>query len=180
MDSALTARLLHITVDVLAERGWRATKADTIARAAGSGKVAIYRRWADMTALVTEALLDGVDRPPVPDTGHLAGDLEALLAGWRRPLTRTERAAAALLGASQHDPDVRRTVQTYVTGYLQTVGRTVACRAADRGAPLTAVRTELIERCLHALYLQRLSARSPDELPAVGPAVLSTVLAAAT
>lgn len=133
-----------------------------------------------MPALVTEALLVGRDRPPVSDTGHLAGDLEALLAGWRRPLTRTERAAAALLVATQHDPNVRRIVQAYATGYLQTVLHTVARRAADRGAPLTAVRTELIQRCLHALYLQRLSARSPDELPAIGPAVLSTVLAATT
>ncbi len=60
-----------------------------IAARAGVGKAAIYRRWSSKAALITDALVYW--RPPEllsddtpPDTGSLAGDLDALVDRARR------------------------------------------------------------------------------------------------
>ena len=67
---------------MLTENGYDATNMDDIAARAGAGKAAIYRRWASKAALLTDALVYW--RPDLltndaPDTGSLAGDLDALV-----------------------------------------------------------------------------------------------------
>ena len=62
--------------------GYDATNMDDIAARAGVGKAAIYRRWSSKAALITDTLVYW--RPDLltndaPDTGSLAGDLEALV-----------------------------------------------------------------------------------------------------
>ena len=67
---------------MLTENGYDATHMDDIPARAGAGKAAIYRRWASKAALLTDALVYW--RPDLltndaPDTGSLAGDLDALV-----------------------------------------------------------------------------------------------------
>ncbi|MGY1713079.1 TetR/AcrR family transcriptional regulator [Geodermatophilus sp. SYSU D01106] len=179
LDEWLTARLLDVVLDMLADDGWRAVSVESVAREAKCGKTAVLRRWSSIATLVTEALSARRDRPPVADTGHLAGDLEALLNSWRQPLTRTERAVASLLGYCNTDEELQHIATGYVDGYLRAVVQRQVDSAADRDRPLPARRTAVLDGVLRALYLQRLSAPTPQTLPAVGPAVLSTVLASA-
>ena len=48
----LEQAILDATVEVVAQSGFAAAKLEDIARRAGTGKAAIYRRWASKTALV--------------------------------------------------------------------------------------------------------------------------------
>lgn len=67
---------------MLSENGYQATSMNDIAARAGVGKAAIYRRWSSKAALITDALVYW--RPDLlsyeaPDTGSLAGDLDAIV-----------------------------------------------------------------------------------------------------
>lgn len=58
--------------------GWTAFTLDGVARRAGVGKAALYRRWPTKEHLLAEAL-QGHARPRTPsDTGGLRGDVRAL------------------------------------------------------------------------------------------------------
>jgi AcrR family transcriptional regulator len=74
--------MLNAALAALTENGYDATNMDDIAARAGVGKAAIYRRWSSKAALITDALLYW--RPDLltndaPDTGSLAGDLDAVV-----------------------------------------------------------------------------------------------------
>lgn len=74
--------ILHATAAQLDEKGWPGLTIEGIAAAAGVGKPTIYRWWRTKTALVAEAIAEGVllqSTPDVHDTGDLRADLEAWL-----------------------------------------------------------------------------------------------------
>jgi len=74
-DPALEAAILDATQDLLIEYGFAATTVEAVARAAGTGKAAVYRRWPSKTDLVIAAVQALQSPPTVPDTGTLRGDL---------------------------------------------------------------------------------------------------------
>jgi AcrR family transcriptional regulator len=82
LDRSRDAAILNAALDVLTENGYDDTNMNDIAARAGVGKAAIYRRWASKAALITDTLVYW--RPDLltndaPDTGSLAGDLDALV-----------------------------------------------------------------------------------------------------
>jgi AcrR family transcriptional regulator len=76
-DPALEAAILDATQDLLIEHGFAATTVEAVARAAGTGKAAVYRRWPSKIDLVIAAVQALQTPPVVPDTGTLRGDLLA-------------------------------------------------------------------------------------------------------
>jgi AcrR family transcriptional regulator len=74
-DPALEAAILDATQDLLIEHGFAATTVEAVARAAGTGKAAVYRRWPSKIDLVIAAVQALQSPPVVPDTGTLRGDL---------------------------------------------------------------------------------------------------------
>jgi AcrR family transcriptional regulator len=82
LDRSRDPAILNAALDVLTENGYDATNMNDIAARAGVGKAAIYRRWASKAALLTDTLVywrpDLLTRD-APDTGSLAGDLDALV-----------------------------------------------------------------------------------------------------
>src|SRR5215475_466986 len=76
-DPALEAAILDATQDLLIEHGFAATTVEAVARAAGTGKAAVYRRWPAKIDLVVAAVQALQSPPSVPDTGTLRGDLLA-------------------------------------------------------------------------------------------------------
>src|SRR5258708_25842867 len=81
LDRSRDPAMLNAALAALTENGYDATNMDDIAARAG-GKAAIYRRWSSKAALITDALLYW--RPDLltndaPDTGSLAGDLDAIV-----------------------------------------------------------------------------------------------------
>jgi AcrR family transcriptional regulator len=74
--------ILNAALAALTENGYDATNMDDIAARAGVGKAAIYRRWASKAALITDVLVywrPDLRTDDAPDTGSLAGDIDALI-----------------------------------------------------------------------------------------------------
>jgi AcrR family transcriptional regulator len=81
LDRSRDPAILNAALAALTENGYDATNMDDIAARAGVGKAAIYRRWSSKAALITDVLVYWRPdlRTDAPDTGSLAGDLEALI-----------------------------------------------------------------------------------------------------
>ncbi|MEU5882727.1 TetR/AcrR family transcriptional regulator [Spirillospora sp. NPDC047279] len=73
VDEAITSA----TRELLAEAGHHGLTMDAVARRAGIGKAAIYRRYATKQEMVLAAAVEGTV-PATPDTGSLLGDLTVL------------------------------------------------------------------------------------------------------
>ncbi len=61
------------------ERGYLATSISEIARRAGVGTPAIYRRWPNKAAIAIDLFVDLLVEDPIPDTGSLRQDLTAFM-----------------------------------------------------------------------------------------------------
>jgi AcrR family transcriptional regulator len=77
----LERAILTAAWDQLVERGYGNFTIDAVADAAGTSRSVLYRRWPDRDALIAATLSFGLnrDRPAVPDTGTLRGDILELL-----------------------------------------------------------------------------------------------------
>src|SRR6201991_1175938 len=98
--------VLHAADDLLAERGFAGLTIEGIAARAGVAKQTIYRWWPSKVDILLEAFLTDADEELTPpDTGDLAADLRAYLAGLARFLTAADAGAVfrALAGQAQHD-----------------------------------------------------------------------------
>ena len=79
-NRAVHQAILTAAVELLESEGYRSLTIERIAERAKVGKQTIYRWWPNKAALVMEAFAAaGERRVPLPDTGTLSGDLEAIL-----------------------------------------------------------------------------------------------------
>jgi AcrR family transcriptional regulator len=81
LDSSRDVALRDAALELLAEIGYDRLTIDAVAARAHASKVTIYRRWSGKAELVVDALSCLKDSSPVPDTGSLRGDLEAIAQG---------------------------------------------------------------------------------------------------
>ena len=82
LDRSRDPAILNAALAALTENGYDATNMDDIAARAGVGKAAIYRRWASKAALIIDVLVywrPDLRTDDAPDTGSLAGDIDALI-----------------------------------------------------------------------------------------------------
>jgi AcrR family transcriptional regulator len=159
LSSELSEQLVEVAVDILAEEGWGRLNSDRVAARARAGKAGIYRRWPSMSALARSAVgrftLVGVPG----DEGSVRGDLTALVASWRRPLTREERAVASIVGAARHDEDLRAGLDAALVRPLTEAVDALGRRWADRDdEAVPAERLALLRSVLEAFWWQRLTA----------------------
>ena len=94
MQDDVTDAITNAFFEELDSAGYVKLSVDAIARRAGVGKAAIYRRWPSKQAM-TVALVSGVAVTSIstPDTGSLRGDIRRFLAdahtALQHPLART-------------------------------------------------------------------------------------------
>lgn len=83
-DPALTKRLTACMIEALAADGYDALRLDDIAKAIGTSKQSIYRRWPSKAAFAAAALeLELARIPiPVPERVNAARDLHRLVRGY--------------------------------------------------------------------------------------------------
>jgi AcrR family transcriptional regulator len=80
MRQDLTDAIVEAALDELAERGYQGLSMDAVARRAGVGKSALYRRWAGKQEMAVDIVSRlGVPLAEVADSGSFAGDIRALL-----------------------------------------------------------------------------------------------------
>lgn len=120
----------------LASSGYGKLSIDAIARRAGTGKAAIYRRWPSKQAM-TVALVSGVavTAIPVPDTGSLRGDIHGFLleahAAMGHPLART--ILPDLLAEATRTTAFAEALQVTIRGPRRASAARLLQRAIDRG-----------------------------------------------
>jgi AcrR family transcriptional regulator len=176
-----TARIaiLHATAAQLAHRGWDQLTIEGIAAEAGVGKPTIYRWWPSKSALVADALLEGVLIPPAPVPGD-TGDLRADLTAWLESLLALTHDAEAtaltrfLVAAAAEDEVVgQRLEDANPTAQVLTERLRLAQQRGELApsAPITAIADALIGTfVLRVLHRAR---SEPDQAAAIVDLVLA-------
>jgi AcrR family transcriptional regulator len=138
LDRSRDPAILNAALAALTENGYDATNMDDIAARAGVGKAAIYRRWSSKAALITDTLVYW--RPDLltndaPDTGSLAGDLDAIVERVGRnenDLITTDLVLRVALEAAR-DPELASALDDLVLFRGKRVTSTILAQAAARG-----------------------------------------------
>jgi AcrR family transcriptional regulator len=105
-DSAIDDAILDEAARMVVEHGYGGTTIDAVARAAGTTRPAVYRRYASLAQIVSAAVSARVGFDPVLDSGDLRTDLrriqEAQVAFFTDPLV--VRALPGLIEESSRNP----------------------------------------------------------------------------
>ena len=87
MQSDVTDALARAFFEEWARVGYAALSLERVAKNAGAGKAALYRRWSSKAAMASDLLSKvGLTLFELPDTGSLEADLLAFLLSLRRVL----------------------------------------------------------------------------------------------
>lgn len=120
----------------LATVGYGRLSIEAVARRAGVGKTAVYRRWNSKLDMVLEVVSSiAVRRLPLPDTGSLRGDLELLLHVAARALRHPMalQIIPDLLAEAARNPQIAETLQRALSTNQRDVGLQLIGRAVQRG-----------------------------------------------
>lgn len=80
MRQDLTDSIIEAALDEMVEKGYQGLAMDAVARRAGVGKSALYRRWPSKQEMAVSIVSQlGVPLAEVADTGSFRGDVRALL-----------------------------------------------------------------------------------------------------
>jgi len=136
---------------LITENGYPQLTVDAVAARAKVGKAAIYRRFSSRAELVFASLVHDRRPEPLPDTGSLRGDLDALANVVLKSLSDPVIAAAMpglMADVSQH-PDIgQRFQQGFVNAESAQVSAIVR-RAVERGE----ASADSDPRLVHAMML---------------------------
>ena len=160
-DTRVTDAILDAVLIDLADSGFRGITMDGVARRAGVGKSAIYRRWPSKVEMTAEAVRTlSVVAAPVPNTGSLDGDVLALLTEVRSWLddSRIRRVYPDLLAEAQRNPVLAEALMDYVGRPRRARAQVVLDRAAERGELAATADQDLMLDALGALVFWRLIA----------------------
>lgn len=168
-DARITEAILDAVLVELAEHGFGGMTMEAVARRAGVGKSALYRRWTSKVEMTADLLrVLSVTDDPAPDTGSLAGDTRALLdevVAWLSD-ARVRRLYPDVLAEAQRNEVLGDALMDCVGRPRRARGHAVLDRAAQRGELAPGVDRELILDALAALVFWRLIAlRQPVTEP---------------
>ncbi|CAK7285965.1 TetR/AcrR family transcriptional regulator [Streptomyces misionensis] len=181
-DETVSAAIEAAAFDELAAAGWRRLAMDAVARRAGVGKAALYRRWESKEAMLVDLVARLVRRevPEVPDTGTLAGDVRGFLdltvAQTADP--RVVRIAVDLLGESVRNPALAESLRLAVLAPRREAAATMLRRAMGRGELPAGLDPELGTDLLISPLLLRLLLPGAPPVDDVYLDTLTTVIVA--
>lgn len=180
-SEAARQAILQAAVEMLAERGYDHLAIEGIASRAGVGKQTIYRWWKSKSAIIAEALLEGMilaERLEVPDTGDVRRDLTAWLRAVGEVLLspQGESLARSLIAAATDNADVGQRLRDVIagsgSGALST--RLTAALGSEPHLPQGAPVDDISEALVGALLLRALS-RTPLDDDAIAALVTVAV-----
>jgi AcrR family transcriptional regulator len=120
----------------LAEVGYGRLSIEAVARRAGVGKTAVYRRWSSKIDMVLEMVSAVAGQSlPLPDTGTLHGDLEILLRILARALQHplASQIIPDLLAEAARNPQIAETLERALRSNQRDIGTLLIGRAVERG-----------------------------------------------
>lgn len=130
----------------LAAVGYGRMSMEGIARRAGVGKAAVYRRWRSKLPLVLDVVSAVAEQGlPAPDTGSLRGDVRAVLGVAARALGHPAVAQVLpdLLAEAARSPELARALRGALRGARGGVVEVVLAQAVRRGEVARDVDAEL-------------------------------------
>ncbi|MCZ1008678.1 TetR/AcrR family transcriptional regulator [Streptomyces lydicus] len=147
----------------LGDGGFAALTMERVAQRSGIHVATLYRRWRSTEGLVCDLLTDLSSDVPLPDSGTLPGDLQALagsIAAFYGE-ARMRRLIEAVVSAAARDPEAAAVLRTFFGERLVLAGRMVE-RAVERGELPADTDPEKVMSALGApFYYRILIARRP-------------------
>jgi AcrR family transcriptional regulator len=150
--------ILDATVALLAEIGYQELSIERVASRAGVGKATIYRWWNSKSALVIEAMEDGMPLAQVPRTGDPRTDMRATIEAALHTLTATPAGATlpALAADIPRDPSTAERIRQFLRP-RRDAAREVLHNAAAVGAVPADVDIEtVIDLCVGTIFYRKL------------------------
>ncbi|MFE0736483.1 TetR/AcrR family transcriptional regulator [Streptomyces sp. NPDC058855] len=107
------AAILEATRAALVELGWSKLTMGDVATRAGVAKTTLYRRWANKSELVVDAVAVLFDELELPDLGSLRADIEHVVLQFAALLERpeTKTALMAVVAESTRDEPLRERIR---------------------------------------------------------------------
>ncbi len=149
--------ILTATLGVLLEEGFRGLSVEAVRQRAGVGKATIYRRFPDKDALVRtaiESLHRGLEEPP--DTGSLAGDLEAVWQMGYGVDPRVTSFGPRLLAESANNPEMHAIFRSALIEPRRAFVREMLRRGVERGELREDADLEVVIDLIAGPYIYRL------------------------
>lgn len=132
----ITEAIQIALLEELAAVGYGRLSIEAVARRAGVGKTAVYRRWGSKLDMVLE-IVSTVAGPglPLPDTGSLTSDLEVFLRFTARALRHplASQIIPDLLAEAARNEKIAKTLQDALRSNQHDVGVLLVGRAVKRG-----------------------------------------------
>jgi AcrR family transcriptional regulator len=176
----------NAVMNELAEVGYGRLSIEAVARRAGVGKTAIYRRWSNKLEMVLEIVSDVAGRVvPLPDTGTFAGDLQLLMMIVSKALQHriASQIIPDLMAEASRNPKIAETLQRALRTHQIAVGDKLVGQAVARGELPPEADPELaVDLILGPLYWRLAVARNPlsdDYLEKLTAAVMAALRAGA-
>ncbi|HVC70041.1 MAG TPA: TetR/AcrR family transcriptional regulator [Acidimicrobiales bacterium] len=157
LDASRDVALREAALALLAEIGYDRLTIDSVAARARASKTTIYRRWSGKAELVVDALTCLKRSLPVPDTGTLRGDLEAMV--HQPPGSDDQFGTQLMIGivtALARDAELRRVFRERYLEPNSAGLQQVFARAVARGEVPTDRKLDLLVSLLPALAIQHL------------------------
>jgi AcrR family transcriptional regulator len=178
----ITVAIRNAVMSELAEVGYGRLSIEAVARRAGVGKTAIYRRWSNKLEMVLEIITDVAGRKvPVPDTGSFADDLDLLMMIVSRALQHrvASQIIPDLMAEAARNPQIAETLQRVLRLHQQSVGEKLVGQAVARGELPEGTDPDVaVDLILGPLYWRLAVSRQPiddDYLEKLASAVLGSL-----
>jgi AcrR family transcriptional regulator len=161
----ITRALRSAVLEELAAVGYGRFSIEAVARRAGVGKTAVYRRWHSKLDMVLEVVSGPIGRRlRLPDTGSLAGDVAVLVnaatAALHHPLA--SQIIPDLLAEAARTPQLARTLGDALRANQRHVGDVLVSRAVARGElPAGADPEVAVDLVVGPVYWRLAIARTP-------------------
>lgn len=149
----------------LAAVGYGRMSIEGVARRAGVGKTAVYRRWRSKLEMVIDVVSAiAVAGVPVPDTGSLRGDVRAMLgitaSALRHPLAA--QIVPDLLAEAARNAELARTLETALRETQRGISAVLVDNAVGRGELPAGTDPELaFDMVIGPLYWRLAVVRAP-------------------
>lgn len=161
----VTAAIRLAVFTELAELGFARMSIEGVARRAGVGKTAVYRRWKSKLELVLDVVSSVAELGvPAPDTGSLEGDVRALLDVAARGLTNPVAATVVpdLVSEAARQPEIASDVKAVLLDEQRGIAARIVHAAVARGDLPESTRPDrLLDLTVGPLYWHVVVVREP-------------------
>lgn len=181
LQPAITDAITDAVLAELVERGYARLSMEGVAKRAGAGKSALYRRWRGKQEMVLAVLAEiSVPMADVADTGTLRGDVRASVAAVAAWLTEPpfSRIIPDLTAEATRTPELAEAIATAIGEPRRALTRPKLARAIARGELPPDTDLEMAQDLMAALVYWRMVVRQAPAEPDYLDRVTDTVLRA--